>query len=127
MIQGITLWIIFSKETLQKLSHSRSINCHVIFAFINLIINLIIKFIFTCRLNRTQRRLITKQIPVQVDVCCQGYENISGICTKGNEIRCKIRKVSKFLVWSKYIRFSYQNMYNPSSIYRWESSIKCTS
>lgn len=48
---------------------------------------------FANKLNRTQRRLITKQIPVQVDVCCQGYENISGICTK---VQCPYNKFGEF-------------------------------
>lgn len=48
---------------------------------------------FVNKLNRTQRRLITKQIPVQVNVCCQGYENISGICTK---VQCPYNKFGEF-------------------------------
>lgn len=48
---------------------------------------------FANKLNRTQRRLITKQIPVQVNVCCQGYENISGICTK---VQCPYNKFGEF-------------------------------
>lgn len=37
---------------------------------------------FVNKLNRTKIRLRTQQVPVQVNVCCQGYVNISGICTK---------------------------------------------
>ncbi|XP_065928056.1 uncharacterized protein [Magallana gigas] len=48
---------------------------------------------FANKLNRTQRRLITKQILVQVNMCCQGYENISGICTK---VQCPYNKFGEF-------------------------------